>query len=141
VTELAGVPVGAPEQLAADDDAGPDPDLAGDVDVVAQAGPVPEPQLAQRGHVGLVLDQDRAERGRHPPGQQPAQGDPVPVEVGARATVPVAWSTSPGTATQVAEMRRPWVLATAAGSRARLSPTSTNWTRVRRARSTTQAAR
>ena len=55
----AGVPVGAPEQLAADDDAGPDPDLAGDVHVVAEGGPVPEPQLTEGGHVGLVLDQDR----------------------------------------------------------------------------------
>src|SRR5206468_6199569 len=55
VAELAGVPVGAPEQLAAEDDAGPDADLAGDVHVVAQADPVPEPQLAEGGHVRLVL--------------------------------------------------------------------------------------
>ncbi len=82
VAELAGVPVGAPEQLAGDDDAGPDPDLAGDVHVVAEGGPVPEPQLAEGGQVGLVLDQDRGARRRHPAGEQPAQRDVAPAEVG-----------------------------------------------------------
>ena len=82
MAELAGVPVGAPEQLAGDDDAGPDADLAGDVHVVAEGGPVPEPQLAQGGHVGLVLDQDRGAGRRHPAGQQPAQRDVAPAEVG-----------------------------------------------------------
>ena len=97
VAELAGVPVGAPEQLAGDDDAGPDPDLAGDADEVAVAGPVPEPQLAQRGHVGLVLDQDRGERRRHPAVRAARRrGTPLQSRLGARATVPGLLVDQPG---------------------------------------------
>jgi hypothetical protein len=81
VPELAAEAAVAAEQLAAEDDAAADPDLARGVDEVAVAGGRAFPPLGERGEVGLVVDPERERRRVDPLAEQLDDRDVSPMQV------------------------------------------------------------
>ena len=115
VPELAAEPVRAAEEPAAEDDAAADADLAEDADEVVDPDGGARPVLGERREVRLVLDVYREPEPRL---ELAATGTPCQPRFGARTTVPVASSTSPGTATETPAGRRPSRAAAASAARA-----------------------
>ena len=82
---LAAVPARPEQGFPVDDDAPADPDLAGDVNQVGGAGPVPGAVLGDRREVGVVadVDLDAADlaSAQHPR-ERLGDGDVTPAQVG-----------------------------------------------------------
>ena len=81
MADLAGEAPDPPEQLLGEDHPAADADLTGDVDEVGQVVVAAEPQLAERGQVGLVVDHHRKVVAGQVVGQDPGHGHVHPPEV------------------------------------------------------------
>ena len=105
VAELAGVALAAAQQAAVGDDPAADPDLAeDDQDVLALRDT--RGGLGGGGQVALVVDAD-GEGAVEPAADEVADGDVVPVEVGARVSRSRCRSTRPATPTVRPMVRLP----------------------------------
>ena len=128
VPELAREAAGAAVQLAVDDDAGADADLAGDVDERLQVARDAVPELGQRRQVRLVAD-----RRRRRPGRPSRASISAPIAIcvqprfGARSSVRRPTSTRPGTATPTPTTRSSSVWARANASRASAARSSSTF--------------
>jgi len=96
VADLAGEAPDPAEQLAADDDAAADPDLARHVDEVPQVAVASEPELAQGGQVGLVVGHHRDAGHGQPVGQDLGHGHVDPAEVWGQPEQPAVGLDRPG---------------------------------------------
>jgi len=96
VADLAGEAPDPAEQLLADDHATAHADLARDVDEVDQAVVATEPQLAQGGQVGLVVDQHLEPGAGETVGQDLGHGHVLPAQVGGQPQQPAVGLHRPG---------------------------------------------
>jgi len=96
MADLAGEAPDPPEQLLGEDHPAADADLTGDMDEVGQVVVAAEPQLAERGQVGLVVDHHRKVEAGQAVGQDGGHGHVHPAEVRGQPEQPLVGLDRPG---------------------------------------------